>query len=156
MAKAVKFTFNPFEATGISVPFSEKKSALRTVSQFVLEQVLSKVGEATSPVTKTGKSEGRKFPSLNPDYAKFKRKKRASPIANLELSGKMLDALRTNFTGNRVTLEIKGKQAGKADGHNDHSGKSTLPLRRFIPKKNETFTSDILSGIAKILREHEE
>lgn len=148
----VKFAFNPFETTGVKVPKKNRDEALSAVADFVLEQVLSKVGETNSPVKGRGK-----FKSLSKDYRAIKRARRASPIPNLELTGAMLDALKSTPTGNRVILEIAGKQASKADGHNNHSGDSDLPLRRFIPSnaEKETFKRDILSGIRSILKEHQ-
>jgi hypothetical protein len=65
----------------------------------------------------------------------------------------MLEAIKTEVSGNTVTVKVTGKQGAKADGHCNHSGESRIPLRRFIPTAEETFKQPILNGIKKIIRE---
>ena len=55
----------------------------------------------------------------------------------------MISALDYKVSGNEITIGVFGDDAPKADGHNNLSGASTLPLRRFIPGEGETYTRDI-------------
>ena len=153
MATKVQFEIDPFEELGLEPPerASDRKAALREAAEFINESILSRVGEATSPVAGRGK-----FKKLTRDYAELKAEESGSPIANLELSGEMLDALKSTVKGNKIVTGITGSQAGKADGHNNFSGDSRLPERRFIPKAEdgETYKKDILAGIREILLDH--
>lgn len=148
----VKFEFDPFELAGIEPPerASDRREALSEISEFVLEQVLSHVGDQNSPVAGYGK-----FPALSKSYKEFKRSEGGTPVPNLELSGDMLNALKVKSTREgTIVMQITGKQGDKADGHNNHSGDSSLPLRRFIPAEDETFKRGILEGIARIAELH--
>lgn len=55
----------------------------------------------------------------------------------------MISALDFKVSGNEITIGVFGDDAPKADGHNNLSGASTLPLRRFLPGEGETYTRDI-------------
>lgn len=69
----------------------------------------------------------------------------------------MLDAMTVKAANGKITVEISGKQGDKADGHNNHSGDSQLPLRRFIPKEGEdTFRKGIRDGIKVIARSYDD
>ena len=146
MARTVKYTFDPFELVGVE-PKKGKTKAAQEIAQYIRESILSDVGEARSPIT------GQKFTKLNKDYAKHKSGEGGTPIANLELEGKMLDALKVRASRGKITVEISGKQGDKADGHNNHSGQSNLPTRRFIPLEGkDTFRSGIQKGMKDIIR----
>lgn len=150
MAKPVKFEFDPFllvEAEPLSRDV--KKAALSDIADFVLESVLSNVGSQKSPVQGHGS-----FPKLSKSYKSIKDDEGGTPIPNLELTGAMLSALEVKRKGDTLVLQIAGREAAKADGHNNHSGDSTLPLRRFIPTETETFKRDILSGISRIIESY--
>lgn len=150
MSRKVAFEFDPFELVGTEPLKGEKKdAALKDIQAFVLEQVLSDVGESRSPVQGYGR-----FPALSKEYKKEKSSEGGTPIANLELTGAMLSALEVKRKGNTLSLQITGREGDKADGHNNHSGDSSLPLRRFIPGNGETFTRDILEGIVEIIETH--
>jgi hypothetical protein len=71
----------------------------------------------------------------------------------MELKGDMLDALDVvPVNSETLSLQIEGKQAAKADGHNKLiEGNPNLPKRRFIPDKDQEFKADINQGIKKIL-----
>lgn len=141
----VKYTFNPFELVGRDPPEEGKRALLQEIKDFVIEKTLETVASQKSPVT------GRKFQRLSSDYRAFKIKKRRPGVANLEFSGAMLDALKGKVSGDDITIQIKGKQGDKADGHNNHSGKSKLPTRKFIPKDDETYSKAIMRGITEII-----
>lgn len=158
MARKVEFEFNPFKLTNTDKPKgASKREILEEVRDFVLESVLDTVGDARSPVAR---GSGGAYPwkrSLSKGYKEFKKGK-GRLIANMELSGDMLDAVRAPIRGSTITLKVGGKEGDKADGHNDHSGDSDLPLRRFVPseKDKDTFTKPILSGIKRIIKSFEE
>lgn len=147
MARSVKFKFNPFVLLGVDPPkgVANRQQSLKDMSDFLLEQVLQDVGKAFSPVLDAP------FDPLSKSYSKFKRSKGRGGRANLEFKGDLLNALKTKVQGNQITLITEGKQAGKADGHNNHSGRSLLPERRYIPKPRESFREGILDGMRRIV-----
>jgi len=152
MAKKVKFDFKPSDyIQGIRFKSArDKNRALADVSDFVLTKVLEDVGGSKSPVT------GTKFKRLDREYASKKRKEVGHSRPNLEFDGDMLDSLRIvrrSSTGLRLEVS-SSEQNAKADGHNNHSGKSKLPARKFIPnsKAGEDFRPGIQKGIKAILR----
>lgn len=153
MATKIQYEFDPFKELGLEPPerSADRKAALREAADFIHESILEKVGDTVSPVAGRGK-----FKRLDKEYAELKAQESSSAIANLELSGEMLDALKSTVKGNKIVTGITGSQAGKADGHNNFSGDSRLPERRFIPKSDdgETYKKDILNGVKAILLEH--
>lgn len=150
--RKVAFEFDPFDMAGVKVPRSRKREAQEAVAEFVKDEVLKRVGDGSSPV-----EGGRWKRALSPEYKKRKAEFSSAGYANMELHGDMLDALEVVPTrGGKLSLQIEGKQAPKADGHNNHSGESSLPPREFIPKRNQTFKRDIQAGIRSILKEFEE
>jgi hypothetical protein len=146
----VEFVFDPFEATGESVPEgSSKREVLDEISDYVKERILDSVASQKSPV------KGYDWPKLSKSYKKFKEESGHPGVSDLQFSGDLLDALQVKKTrGNKIKVVIEGSQAPKADGHNNHSGESTLPLRRFIPSEDDgdEFKGDIIDGIAQIIR----
>lgn len=150
-SKLVQFEFDPFELAGINksdVPLTKRNNVLLEVKDFVLESVLSKVGSQRSPVAGHGK-----FKKLSKDYAAQKKAEHGNKKANLEAEGDLLDSVRVFKSGRgRLKLTVLKAQEAKADGHNNHSGDSELPLRRFIPEDNETFSRDIIKGMRDIIK----
>jgi hypothetical protein len=150
MAKKVKFEFKPSDYVA-GVRFKSKTQKTRVmgqISDFVLTKVLQDVGSAKSPVT------GRKFKRLSKDYALKKAGDVGNSRPNLELDGDMLDSLTVVHKSGALSLEVgSGLQNSKADGHNNHSGQSSLPRRAFIPDegRNEDFRPAIRDGIARII-----
>lgn len=152
--KKVSFEFDPFDELGITPPKSraDRQEALERVAELVKTEVLEFVGDGKSPVQGGPWKRG-----LSPEYKKLKSKESSATFANMELTGEMLDALNAVVKrGNKISLEITGSQAPKADGHNNHSGDSSLPERRFIPKDDETFKKSIWSDVKRILQEYED
>lgn len=146
--RTVKFEFDVFKATGEALPEDgDKESVLEGAAEFLLESVLSSVGNQRSPVAGYGA-----FPKLSKAYAKRKKAEGAPPVPDLVLSGEMLDSMQTYTRGNKIGIKLTGQQGAKADGHCNLSGDSTLPLRRFIPGEGEQFKADILDGIRRIIR----
>ena len=152
MAK-FKFEFDPFDYAKVEKPKGRKLSSiLDEVADLVKEAVLTDVGETRSPVT------GRAFKGLSKDYKAEKQAQGGSGSPDLELSGSMLDALTVKRT-RRGTLELfvdSEKEQGKVDGHNNFTGQSKLPERKFIPHSDEDFRPAILNQIKSLLESLED
>lgn len=147
-ARTVRFTFDPFDATGVDLPEgADKKDVLEAGAEYLLEQVLGHVSKQASPVQGHGR-----FPSLSKDYAAKKKAAGHPAIPNLLFDGDLMDAVRTYAKGNKIVIEVTGEQGAKADGHCNLSGDSELPLRRFIPDEGEKFKPAILNGLARIIK----
>lgn len=156
MGYRVVYEFDPFYETGVPAPENarERKAALEEIADYVKTEVLDYVGEASSPV-----EGGEWTKKLNENYEKIKAKISSSTVANMELYGDMLDALQTKINVGKGTIEIGwfgGEQAAKADGHNNFSGESSLPLRQSIPNgdEDETFKRPIVEGMKEIALEY--
>lgn len=151
--KKIFFEFDPFELIGVDAEeITSKREAKQRMAEVIREEVLNHVGQAKSPVA----GESWKA-SLSPGYKKYKAKYSSAKNANMELFGDMLDALDCVVKPNgNLELRVQGKQAPKADGHNNHSGKSTLPQRRFIPDENQTFKREIIQKLKIIADEYTE
>lgn len=149
MSFKVEFEFDPFEMAGVDPDkVKNKRELLKASADYALEQTLEHVARGESPVEGHGK-----FPALSPKY-KAKKKASGRPGApDLFFEGDMLPDLKTK-TSDTVWIGHKNKkQAAKADGHNNHSGESELPLRRYVPDEGETFKKSIRQGIKRIIRE---
>lgn len=145
MAVRVKYDFNPLAQVDVRLTSDEKDDLLERISNYVLESVLSDVGSARSPVT------GKPFEKLSKEYANKVGRK----VATLELTGDLLDSLKIERKRNTLRLTVPDEEQGKADGHNNFSGESPLPERKFIPDADngESFTPEILGGIKDIIDE---
>lgn len=149
MAK-VEFIFDPFEVAGVEKPDiskAKRDQILRDVADYVLESVLSDVGDSRSPVT------GKQFKKLDKDYAAEKKREGGTPVPNLLMQGDLLDSLLVKKKGDKLILTVGDSQQDKADGHNNHTGDSQLPRRPFIPDadESETFRPAIRQGIREII-----
>lgn len=142
----VVYEFDPFELTGVEVPRGNRDDALSEIADYVRTEILQYVGEGKSPV-----QGGAWKKSLSAEYKKIKEKISGSDFANMELTGDMLDALEARVVGGKIKVGwFGGEEADKADGHNNFSGKSELPLRESIPKENQGFKKDIVTGMREI------
>lgn len=129
----------------------ERRKALEEAGDFILDQILKRVSQGQSPVKGV-----KAFDALSPAYKKIKKEISGSTRPNMELFGDMLDALEMRIEGSKLEVGIfqDSGQADKADGHNNFSGDSKLPKRRFIPQKNQTFKKNITQGIDRIISEY--
>lgn len=132
---------------GIKLPRAQKKRVAEDVSDLLKTSILQEVGNTRSPLA------GLSWPSLSKDYKKFKTKKNLPGKANLEFSGEMLDDFDTEVKDSgKIELNVTGdKSAAKADGHNNFSGQSNLPLRRFLPKEEDRFKKGIETQVNEIV-----
>lgn len=150
MTDKVAFNFDPFELLGVEPPKSGKRELKRRLSEYVVEQVIERSGDG-----KTSVRAGQWKRSLSKEYKKRKTAQGGNPYADMILSGSMLTDLECVQVNGNLELRVKGKNAGKADGHNNHSGKSSLPPRQFIPQDDGNFTRSILIGMREIIEEFE-
>jgi hypothetical protein len=63
----------------------------------------------------------------------------------------MLDQLDFKVTEDGIIIGVFGDAAPRADGHNNLSGDSQIPTRRFIPDVGESFRSGIEKEVDAIL-----
>ena len=125
-----------------------KTEAKEEIAEFVIDSILDSVGEGKSPV-----KGGRWKKSLSSEYLKVKKGFSSSGIANMELTGDMLDSLISKSKANSIEVGIfSKKEAPKAFNHNTGD---TLPKRQFIPTERQKFDKDIEDGIKDILKDHE-
>ncbi|NDF13428.1 MAG: hypothetical protein EB060_11530, partial [Proteobacteria bacterium] len=116
---------------------AQRQEVLDQIGELLVEQILEAVGGERSPVT------GNAFRPLSLEYAKRKKEEVGNTRANLDLFGDMLQAVDFKIRDEKIEIGVFGDQAPKADGHNNLSGRSKIPTRRFIPKEGQTFTPDI-------------
>lgn len=156
MATRVEYEFDPFDLTQTDTEGldpSTIKQAVDEVADYVYQQVVTKTSGQESPVTGEG------FEPLSKEYADRKRAMVGNTKANLILSGDLIDSVKVIKRGaTRLTLTVGANEQGKADGHNNFSGQSKLPERKFIPNASlgETFSPDIVDGITSILNSYVE
>ena len=149
----VAYEFNPFTKTKTKKPENSRdaRAAKREIADFVKESVLDFAGEGKSPV------QGGKWKrSLSKEYRDRKGEFSSVDFSNLELEGEMLDSMVARVSGDKIILEIKGDQAGKADGNNRGSyGKSPddKKAREFIPKRGQELKRSIMKEVKKIIED---
>lgn len=133
-----------FDKYDAKLTASEKKEVKNLIREYVEGEIFSMVSNSNSPVAGEGK-----FPKLNKKYAD--REKNGDREANLDLTGSMLDALKSRNTSDGIVFEItKAKEIPKAYNHNVGD---TLPKRQFLPNEGETFKKSILTGIDGIIED---
>ena len=128
---------------------SQRTIAKNEIGELIIREILNYVQDGNSPVQGKGS-----FKKLSDKYAKLEKGGDKNP--NLELNGDMLDALTYETrSGSAIEFGIFDKtQAPKADGHNNFSGDSKLPLRRFIPDEGENLKRDIESKIETVIQDY--
>lgn len=124
-----------------------KSQVKRDVGEYLIEQILVSVGNSKSPLT------NERYKALSKDYKAKKEADGAPGIPNLDLYGDMLGALEYRETSNGIELGVFGEEAPKADGHNNFSGKSRIPERRFLPGEGESFRPGITKEVEGIIAE---
>lgn len=152
MPSKLAFEFDPFELAGVEPPKNrgDAAAARREIAEMLEARIVEDVGDGKSPIE--GGSWKR---SLSKDYKKKKVAQGGNPYADMILDNDMMLAFAVKVRGERLEAGVYGsKQAAKADGHNNHSGKSSLPLREFIPKPGQTFKRSIIADIREIARRY--
>jgi len=134
--------------SGVVATPATKDKIKAEVGEYLVEQTLIAVSEAASPVS------GEKFKALSKDYKKEKMADGRGGTANMENRGDMLDALSFKPTSKGVEIGVFGHgEAKKADGHNNFSGDSELPQRRFIPAEGQNYKMKIEAEVNKIIND---
>ena len=95
----------------------------------IVEDIKSFLAEGRSPIT------GRAFPKLSENYAD--KKKNGDTTPNLYLEGDLYESLSYERDGDNLIIGVESDQEKKADGHNNFSGNSSLPPRRFLANSDE-------------------
>lgn len=145
--KAIEATATDSE-TSSTLEIDAPDEVKQEIGEFLVEQILASTAESTSPVAGYGK-----FPALSKLYKAKKEADGRAGVPNLDYEGDMLNSLDYEITDDGLKIGIFGDQAPKADGHNNFSGESSLPLRRFLPDAGETFKKEISAEIEAILAE---
>lgn len=151
--KVIKTTVNETETSvtidlfqGRSLPKKVKAEIQDQVGNYLVEQTLVSMSEKKSPVAGEGS-----FKPLSKDYKKKKIEIVGSGNADLEFDGIMKDELSFIPTDKGIDIGVFGERAGAADGHNDLSGKSQLPRRRFLPDKGQEYKKETMREVERII-----
>lgn len=151
--KVVKTTINDGETSveldlfeGRRLPAKVKRRIQDEVGEFLVEQTLIHMNEKKSPVQGAPN-----YPALSKMYRKKKLEEVGSSQANLEFDGIMKDELGFERSENGIDLGVFGERAGAADGHNNLSGRSQLPLRKFLPDEGESYRRNIAREVERIV-----
>jgi hypothetical protein len=133
------------------IPSDKIADAKKEVGDYLIEEILRHVGDGKSPV------QGERWKSLSKEYADENKGGNRTPT--MQLYGDLLDSLKAEDVGrDAIKIGHFGRQAPKADGHNQHSVEAKLwatsrefPKRRYIPEGSQKFKSNIERGINDIL-----
>lgn len=124
----------------------QKKKVRDAVSDFIIEQTLLSVADEKSPI----QGEGWKK-SLSKEYRKKKLDEIGNSKSDMQFTGETLDSLSAEDHPDGIKIGVFGERAPAADGHNNLSGKSKLPQRRYIPDKGQEYKSDIQKEVERII-----
>ena len=132
---------------GRTLKRAAKKRIQEEVGQYLVEQTLIAMNEKKTPV------QGGSFASTltSDSYKKLKKAEVGSTEANLEFTGTMKDELDFEATENGIAIGVFGDRAGAADGHNNLSGKSSLPKRQFLPDEGQNYKKNIQQEVQRII-----
>lgn len=136
------------DTAGLTV--SEKDQIKQTIGEFIYDRILEDTSNQMSAVT------GKRWKGLSKKYKKIKSKV-AMGVANLELTGDMLDALEYRPYRDGIEIGVFDSDEGlKAENHNKTTKralKTPLPKRQFIPHKNESFRAGIMKDVTLLAQE---
>lgn len=126
------------------IPKGERKNFLKEVGSYLVDAMLDSIGDGVSPVT------GKPFKELSKKYAD--KEKGGKRLANLDLTGDMLNALTYKIEGNKVIVGVFDKeQAIKLYNHNVGD---TVPQRQVVPNEKQAFNKKIMEGIEYITEDY--
>ena len=151
--KVIKTTVDDAETSvdidlfeGRKLPLAVRQRVSDEVGNFLVEQTLISLDQKKSPVQGEGS-----FKPLSPLYKKKKQNEVGNTDANLEFDGLMKDSLDFVPTKSGVRIGVYGERAPAADGHNNLSGNSNLPTRRFLPKEGQQYKANIEREVERII-----
>lgn len=131
---------------GRKLPTAVKDRIRDEVGTYLVEQTQVALSEKKSPVS------GETIPALqSKEYKALKKREVGNTSADLEFSGTMKDEITFKPTKDGIKLGVFGERAGAADGHNNFSGQSSLPKRRFLPATGQKFKSEIERTVDQIV-----
>jgi len=128
------------------LPLKVRKRIQEDVGNYLVEQTLIAMNEQKSPIAGEGG-----FKALSPLYKKRKLDEVGSGSPNLEFDGVMKDELNFFATDTGIEIGVYGERAGAADGHNNLSGKSKLPTRRFLPDEGQKYKKTFEVEVERII-----
>jgi hypothetical protein len=132
-----------------NVPREELGELKSDIAELIVDEIKIKLAKGESPV------QGESFDPLSEEYAK--KEKNGNRRPNLNLEGDLWDSLEAKFDGNKLVVGVfDSKEVPKADGHNNFSGESKLPQRRFIPSEDQSFRPEIMRKINILINERRE
>ena len=109
------------------IPEENRKAVKQEVGEYLVNETIRYMEEGRSPVAGE-----QPWSKLDKDYAAEEHNGDRTPTLNA--TGRLRESLQFRSTDDGVEIGIFHKsQQGKADGHNNFSGKSQLPQRRFVP-----------------------
>lgn len=130
----------------------DKQQVREEIGELLVEQILDSLASEETPV------QGGKYKaSLSPDYAKKKKSETGSSAANLDLTGELIRSIDYRIKGNSIQVGVfDSENAGKADGHNNFSGRSRMPdaRRQFLPEQGQNFKKDIVDLIKETVENY--
>jgi hypothetical protein len=146
---ALKEISKEIELDFSDVPRDELSELKEDIAELIVDEIKIKLAKGESPV------EGESFDPLSEEYAK--KEKNGNRRPNLNLEGDLWDSLEAKFDGNKLVVGVfDSKEVPKADGHNNFSGDSKLPQRRFIPDEDQSFRPEIMRKINFLINERRE
>ncbi len=143
ISKDIKLNFD-------NIPENKQTAYKDEAGEYIVSEIKRSLAQGKSPV------EGlKKFKILSKDYADDEKGGNRQP--NLNLDGDMIASIdfKKTDTGIRVGI-FDSNEVDKADGHNNFSGKSKLPQRRFIPDESQTFDDKIMNEVKSMANEFKE
>jgi hypothetical protein len=141
-----KQTFSEIDLELEGIPKREQAQVKRDIGELLVAQILLYVADQGSPVV------GEAWPKLSKKYKEKKEADGLTPVANLESSGELLNALTYKTTEDGLEVGFFNDQAWKADGHLKFSGlQNNTPQRRFLPGEGQAFKRDIQREIDRII-----
>ena len=132
---------------GRKLPAKVKRRVAEDVGNYLVEQTLVSMNQKTSPV----QGEGNFKALTSKEYKKKKKLEVGNTNADLEFEGVMKDELDFKVTKDGVKVGVFGERAPAADGHNNLSGKSQLPKRRFLPDEGQNYKKNIQTEVDRII-----
>lgn len=153
MAYSTKYKFDALRETDVELKGKSKKEALEEAAVYLKEELLSYIGNMSSPV-----SGGRWIKSLSKEYAKKKAEESSVNGANLENTGNFLDSLEVDVVAGKLQVSFGEEYAGRLEAFNEgqYGSNSKDKPRQIFPKQGQTFKRDIILNIKKILEDFEE
>ena len=151
MAKKItyKLRLDDFiDTAGLTV--DEKNRIKEETSELILDLVLKDTSNQRSAVS------GQRWKGLSKEYKEIKSKV-ASGIANLELTGEMLDDVEARPYRDGIEFGVfGGGTLPRVENHNKTTARArrtSLPKRQFIPAKDESFRSGIMKEVTILAQE---